>query len=703
MNMDEQQLPPGWELACLSKLGMARTKLVDPSTTPSEEWEVWSVPSYPTGSPELLTGEAIGSTKQLVEPGDVLLCKINPRINRVWLVQKTARLKQIASSEWIVFRNRHIEPSFLMHRMREPAFREQLLEDVSGVGGSLMRARPEAVGKIAIGIPPLTEQRRIVAKIEALQERSGRAAKALEEVGPLLEQFRQSILAAAFSGRLTADWREKNPNVEPAHELLARIRAERRQRWEQAELAKYEAKGKQPPKDWKDRYEEPEPVDETDLPELPDGWCWTNWNAVGYCQNGHAFPSKEYADAGVKLLRPGNLHVSGRVFWTEQNTRYMPEKWQDDAPNHVVGPHELVMNLTAQSLKDEFLGRVCITDSHDHCLLNQRIARLTPIEPLTPEFCLYLFKSPLFRSYVDTLNTGSLIQHMFTTQVFDFVFPLPPLSEHKAIIEGVKKAMKTGECLLELTGKCESLFTQFNQSILAKAFRGELVPQDPNDEPASELLARIRREREVSGDRVQGSGRKKKAGGKGNASESARPAKRSKRSSKAASATTPDASADTSPEPARPQRRRRRTSSNSEDASLVIRVLAEGGAVNIHADTSGPTVQFYTKSSGGGLLAEIEDIPESALKPRESKRVANLSDLMDPELALLHPVDVNETYLPQLRDWYTWAAPQLPEHINQHFLQQAQERWGNALELSDFPGKTAKQRRQNTGRLFDNE
>jgi type I restriction enzyme S subunit len=128
--------------------------------------------------------------------------------------------------------------------------------------------------KHEIGFPPLAEQRRIVAKIEALQERSLRAREALAEVGPLLEQLRQSVLAAAFRGDLTADWRADHPNVEPASELLRRIHAERRHHWEQAQLAKYEAKGQKPPKNWQDKYEEPEPVDNSDLSALPEGWCW---------------------------------------------------------------------------------------------------------------------------------------------------------------------------------------------------------------------------------------------------------------------------------------------------------------------------------------------------------------------------------------------------------------------------------------------
>ena len=88
----------------------------------------------------------------------------------------------------------------------------------------------------------------------------------------LLEQYRQSVLAAAFRGDLTADWRKTHPDAEPASVLLDRIRLDRRRRWEAAELARM----KSPLRDdrWKARYPEPEPVDDSDLPELPEGWCW---------------------------------------------------------------------------------------------------------------------------------------------------------------------------------------------------------------------------------------------------------------------------------------------------------------------------------------------------------------------------------------------------------------------------------------------
>ena len=120
---------------------------------------------------------------------------------------------------------------------------------------------------------------------------------------PLLEKLRQSILAAAFRGDLTKDWRAKNPNVEPASALLARIRTERRAKWEESELAKMKAKGKPPTDDkLKAKYKEPEPVDTTGLPELPEGWCWASLDELlsEELANGRSVPTD---DAGFPVLR----------------------------------------------------------------------------------------------------------------------------------------------------------------------------------------------------------------------------------------------------------------------------------------------------------------------------------------------------------------------------------------------------------------
>lgn len=389
-------------------------------------------------------------------------------------------------------------PELFLAYVRGAAAVPKYLEDVNH-GATRDGINTTQLVEMPVLVPPLNEQRRIVAKLEALQSRSRAAREALDAVPPLLEKLRQSILAAAFRGDLTKDWREKHPDVEPASELLKRIRVKRRKKWEEAELAKMKAKGKVPKDDkWKAKYKEPAPVDTTGLPELPKGWCWAAWTDVGFCQNGRAFPSAQYAKTGVKLLRPGNLHLSGELRWNQQNTRRMPSKWAEEFPEFLVGPDELLMNLTAQSLKDEFLGRVCLSGRGEKCLLNQRLARLTALA-LPARYWLYFFKSPGFRRYVDTLNTGSLIQHMFTSQVEACAVPLMPRDEAQFLVDAIDSKLATVGAMRTIVDEEPERLAGLDRSILAKAFRGELVPQDPNDEPAAVMLERIKAQ-QASGD-----------------------------------------------------------------------------------------------------------------------------------------------------------------------------------------------------------
>ena len=122
-------------------------------------------------------------------------------------------------------------------------------------GMTLRHLNCRDVVNVPIAVAPLKQQKRIVAKLDALFEHSRRAKDALDKVPDLVEKYRQSVLAAACSGNLTEEWRKKNPDVEPAEKLLERIRVERRRRWEEEQLAKFKAKGKMPKNDsWKQKY-----------------------------------------------------------------------------------------------------------------------------------------------------------------------------------------------------------------------------------------------------------------------------------------------------------------------------------------------------------------------------------------------------------------------------------------------------------------
>lgn len=152
---------PGCPETSLGELMVAQTQTLDPSRFADETFTLYSVPAFENQIPEIIRGSAIGSAKQLVEPGDVLLCRIVPHIRRAWVVAPDSAHRLLASGEWIVFRNAMICASYLRHLLVSDRFHPQFMATVAGVGGSLLRARPAHVARILIRLPPLAEQRRI--------------------------------------------------------------------------------------------------------------------------------------------------------------------------------------------------------------------------------------------------------------------------------------------------------------------------------------------------------------------------------------------------------------------------------------------------------------------------------------------------------------------------------------------------------------
>ena len=306
-------------------------------------------------------------------------------------------------------------------------------------------ARKQLAGEVPFRLPPANEQTRIVGKLCRLLARERRLRQHLDALPALIQQCRSAVLEAACTGRLVPTEaelaRREQRHYEPASALLERIPVERRAKWETERLAKMGATGKSlRGQRWKQAYQEPLPPSTECNITLPSGWGAAGWDQIGFSQNGRAFPSSQYSNTGVKLLRPGNLHASGEIRWTDSNTRCMPHEWADRHPDFIVGPRELVINLTAQSLKDDFLGRVCLTGRRECCLLNQRLARLSPVL-VTPEYMLIVFKAPPFRRFVAGLNSGAMIQHMFTSQLANFWVPVPPPAEQKRIVAEVERRL----------------------------------------------------------------------------------------------------------------------------------------------------------------------------------------------------------------------------------------------------------------------
>lgn len=381
------------------------------------------------------------SDDQLLRKGDIVVAASSGSRN---IVGKAAQLTTDWFGSFGTFcfglRPRpDVSPGYLAWFLQTPEYRNQVSKRSAGVNINNLRATH--IEEMPIPVASRDEQERIVSEIEKQFTRLDPGVTALRRVQANLKRYRATVLKVACEGRLVPTEAElakgENRKFETGEELLNRILAERRQIFERAQSSASRKK----------KYKEPTAAEIPSSEQLPDGWIWATWDQIGFAQNGRPFPSAEYQTTGTKLLRPGNLHVSGKVVWTEENTRCMPQKFAEENPDLLVHGSELVMNLTAQSLKDEFLGRVCVTSPDDECLLNQRLARLTPIIAL-PKFVLYLLKSRRFRRYVDTLNSGSLIQHMFTSQLAEFAFPLPPLAEQTRIVAEVERRLSLVESTL---------------------------------------------------------------------------------------------------------------------------------------------------------------------------------------------------------------------------------------------------------------
>ena len=137
------------------------SKSVNPAKMPDTIFEMYSVPAYETGHPEYLYGREIASSKVVVKKNDILLCKINPRINRVWIVLDESDNQNIASSEWIVIRTDEYNPEFLVWYFRTPQFQQKMMSEVTGIGGSLTRAQPKRVAEYLVPVFDRKRQDRI--------------------------------------------------------------------------------------------------------------------------------------------------------------------------------------------------------------------------------------------------------------------------------------------------------------------------------------------------------------------------------------------------------------------------------------------------------------------------------------------------------------------------------------------------------------
>ena len=334
------------------------------------------------------------------------------------------------------------------------------------------------VKNIDLPVAPIKEQNRIVAEIEKQFSRLDEAVDNLKRVKANLKRYKASVLKSAVEGKLTEEWAKANPDVEPAGKLLNRILAERRKKWEETELAKMKAKGKEPKDDkWKKKYKEPAKPDLNDLPVLPKEWKWVTWDTIlefdkGAFKRGpfgSSLKKSIFVDSGYKVYEqycPINDDCSfARYFITD-------EKYNELKAFAVQAKDFLI------SCSGVTLGRITqVPDDYDEGVINQALLRVRLNNNIFDDsFFKMLFRSPYFQKQIFKNATGSAIPNVKGVNELKAIpLPLATLEEQSAIITILEEYMSVISVFDRQVDKNLKRAERLRQSILKKAFSGKLI------------------------------------------------------------------------------------------------------------------------------------------------------------------------------------------------------------------------------------
>ena len=483
-------LPSGWTSGPLSNFIQPRGEKVVPAKLPD-------LPFVGMDHVEAHTTRIIGSVPagrmksnaSRFSKGDVLYGRLRPYLNKVAQPQ----FDGLASAEFIVFSgNELIEASFLRHRLNARdfvSFASHLNE------GDRPRVAFDQIGNFEVLVPPPSEQRRIVKRIEALFDEIDRGVESLRAAKNAITLYRQSLLKSAFEGRLTADWRAQNPDkLDSPDALLDRIREERESRyqaalneWEQAD-AEWRKGGKKGRKAAKPKRLKRYPLDRSGLqlafPELPHGWAWSH---LGCCSTGPEYgtAAKSSTQGEVPVVRMGNIQ-NGRIDWS--NLVYTSDK--DEIAQYSLQSGDVLFNRTNSP---ELVGKTAIYQGERTALFAGYLVRVNQIgEIASGPYVAYFLNSPRAREHGKSVKTDGVNQSNINgTKLQEYPFPICSPAEQAEIVRLLDTRFEAAAMLDREIGASLVRADALRQSILRKAFAGQLVPQDPDDEPASALLGRI--------------------------------------------------------------------------------------------------------------------------------------------------------------------------------------------------------------------
>lgn len=472
--MEEGKLPEGWVRVSLGEIGVWGSGGTPKRTNPAY-YESGTIPwlkigdltDGPVRSAETyITRRGLeNSSAKLLEPETVLVAMYGS-------IGKLGITKIECTTNQAIAFCKHFEQ--LIDRdylFRVLQFLKPTLVSL-GQGGTQQNISQTLLKRVEIPLAPLNEQRRIVDKLDTLFAELDQGEAELRKVQALLARYRQSVLKAAVTGELTADWRARNAHrLESGEDLLARILQARRQNWQ-----------------GRGQYKEPAPPDATELPDLPEGWVWASLDQLLTHLTSGSRDWKQYYGRGsgtfimAQNVRPLRFDLSERF-------QVDPPRDSPDAVRSEVREGDILITIVGANT-----GDVCRfpLDVSEHYVC-QSVALLRLAIPEMARFVeLFLASKGAGRDQFEKFIYGAGRPHLSFEQLRSVVVPLPPLGEQAQIIAAMDDAL---DQLDQFVGVCQTELTRsaaLRQSLLKDAFAGRLVPQDPADEPASALLARIR-------------------------------------------------------------------------------------------------------------------------------------------------------------------------------------------------------------------
>jgi len=365
------------------------------------------------------------------------------------------------------------------------------LAESKATGTTFKEISGAAFSKLPVPLPPTNEQHRIVAKIEELFSELDKGIENLKTARAQLKVYRQALLKHAFEGKLTAQWRAENHDkLGTADALLKRIQHERTQRYQQ-QLADWEAAGKPGSKPKAPKSLPPLTAEElAELPELPEGWGWEkNENYLFEIKDGtHDTP--KYVDTGIpfvtqKNIKDGKLSMGNVTYIsTEDHEKFFKRS--------NVQKGDLIISMIGHGR-----GECCLVDV-DTIFSIKNVGLFKFFSGLqSSRFLKFYFQSTGGLNLALSKSKGGAQPFIGLTELRDWPVPVCSTEEQSEIANQLDARLSVCDQLDQTISASLQQAEALRQSILKKAFSGRLVPQDPHDEPASALLARIKAERAI--------------------------------------------------------------------------------------------------------------------------------------------------------------------------------------------------------------